>query len=361
MTNVTENDGKVKHIFCPVDLHQRSLLAGIALDRGAVRFLEFGTDEDGLFGLVAELGSLRERHPGSEVWVAYEASGCGFRLADRLADHGFKVSVLAPTHLPQSPKSRSAKTDRRDVVRLLDLLRGHVLAGSALPEVWIPPAQVRDDREIVRRRLSLRERGADVKNAIPGLVRRYGLRKPDEVRCNWTKKHLAWLRSLGSELSAGAARHLSSLLRELEFFEEECARLDREVEALAGSDRHRAQVSALTELKGVGLLAAMVFLTELGDLGRFANRRGLANYLGLTPRSWESGERDDRKGHISKLGPARARKALNQAAWAAVRYDDYWSRWFKLRTPSGKYKRKMITAVMRQLAIRMWHVGLAAA
>jgi hypothetical protein len=37
--------------------------------------------------------------------------------------------------------------------------------------------------------------------------------------------------------------------------------------------------------------------TELGDLDRFANRRQLADYLGLAPSAFESGERNDRKGH----------------------------------------------------------------
>jgi transposase len=47
----------------------------------------------------------------------------------------------------------------------------------------------------------------------------------------------------------------------------------------------------------------MVFLTEIGDLNRFANRRQLAAYLGLAPAAFESGDRDDRKGRITRQGP----------------------------------------------------------
>ena len=361
MEKVTEKMGKGNNIFCAIDLHQRSMMAGIALGRGSVRYREYRTDEDGIFELLGDLFELREASPGSEVWATYEASGCGFRLADIFKDHGLRVSVLAPTHLPQNPKSRSAKTDKRDVVRLLEVLRGHVLAGNDLPSVWIPSAQVRDDREIVRRRLSIRDRGKDVKNSILGLLRRYGLEKPADLSTNWSKKHLAWIESLLPNLLCGAASQLESLLRELAFFMEECGRLDKQVAQLAGQDRHLAQVASLTLMKGVGILTAMVYLTELGDLSRFDNRRALGNYLGLTPRSWESGEIDDRKGHITKLGPARIRKVLNQAAWSAVTFDEGWREWFRQRTPQGKYKRKMIVAVMRLMAIRMWRAGLAAA
>ena len=47
---------------------------------------------------------------------------------------------------------------------------------------------------------------------------------------------------------------------------------------------------------GVGVLTALVFLTELGDLSRFTNRRQLAAYLGLVPSSYETGKTNDRKG-----------------------------------------------------------------
>lgn len=366
MTRVTESKEKVKNVFCAIDVHQESMLAGIALDRGKPSFMNCDTDEDGMFQLVEYLIDLAGRHPGSEIRVVYEASGCGFRLADLLIDHGIWAAVLSPTHLPQTVKTRKNKTDKNDCIRLLDMIRSHVLAGAELPAVWIPPAQVRDDREIVRRRLSLKERGADVKNAILGLLRRYGIKKPDDFKNNWTKKHVAWLKSLVKELDHGAGVQLDSLLRELEFFDGECERMDQEVDALGSEDRYRDKREALIQIKGVSDLTAMVFLTELGDLSRFSNRRQLGNYLGLTPRVWESGEQNDRKGKISKMGPARVRKVLNQAAWSAVLWSPYWRDWFDERAPKDKktnkrkYGKKFIVAVMRKLGIEMWHVALAA-
>ena len=366
MTRVTEFERKVKHIFCGIDLHQDSMLAGIGLGRDKPSFVSYKTDEEGLFKLVGDLLDLRDRHPGSEVRVVYEASGCGFRLADILQDHGIWAAVLAPTHLPQTVKSRKTKTDKKDSLRLLDVIRSHVLAGAALPSVWIPPAQVRDDREIVRRRLALREKSTEVKNAILGLLRRYGIKRPKGYEKNWTKKYMAWLNGLVGEFEHGAGVQLASLLRELEFFDSECEKLDHEVEALSSEDRYRDKKDALLGLKGVGDLTAMVFLTELGDLTRFSNRKQLGSYLGLTPRSWESGEQDDRKGRISKLGPARVRKLLNQASWSAVRWSPYWRDWFEERAPKDKktnkrkHGKRFIVAVMRKLGIEMWHVALAA-
>jgi len=102
----------------------------------------------------------------------------------------------------------------------------------------------------------------------------------------------------------------------------------------------------------------MVFLTELGDLARFANRRQLAAYLGLAPAAYESGERDDRKGHITRQGPSRVRHLLCQAVWAAQRVCSKWkARYEQLKRGSQKRSKIAIVALMRLLAIQMWHTA----
>jgi len=101
-----------------------------------------------------------------------------------------------------------------------------------------------------------------------------------------------------------------------------------------------------------------VFLTELGDLERFRNRRQLAAYLGLAPSAFESGERSDRKGHITRQGPSRVRHMLCQSAWAALRCSPEWrARYERIRGGSPKRTKVAIVAVMRQLGVVMWHTA----
>jgi transposase len=244
----------------------------------------------------------------------------------------------------------------------MEVLRGSVLAGNRLPKVWIPPAQLRDDRELVRRRLELGEELSRTKNRIHGLLQRRGIRRPEHLKSLWTQKYLRWLDEVAGVSGRGLCEHLRSLLRELRFCLSEQEQLDRELQSLSEQSRYQAQAFSLTSLKGVGLLTALVFLTELGDLKRFGNRRALASYLGLTPRSYESGEHNDRKGHISRLGPSRVRKVLNQAALAVINFSPEWGRWYRLRTRDSKstHKKKMIVAVMRRLGVWMWRQGLKA-
>jgi transposase len=76
------------------------------------------------------------------------------------------------------------------------------------------------------------------------------------------------------ELKPGARIALSGLLRQIESLEEEIKVLDKEIGVLSETQRYQLPAEALVvQINGVGLLTAMVFLTEIGDMRRFSNRR----------------------------------------------------------------------------------------
>ena len=101
----------------------------------------------------------------------------------------------------------------------------------------------------------------------------------------------------------------------------------------------------------------MTFLTEIGDALRFSNRRQIAAYLGVIPSARESGEAGDRKGRITRQGPGRVRKVLCQASWTAVRLDPHvHQQWERIKGNGKKGGKKAIVAIMRKLAIQMWHI-----
>ena len=138
--------------------------------------------------------------------------------------------------------------------------------------------------------------------------------------------------------------------------------MDKEVEKLSETPRYKYAAGALVaEIKGVGLLTAMVFLTEMGDLSRFSNRQQVGAFLGLVPSSNESGENDDRKGHITREGSSRLRRVLCQASWSRVVHDHMESEVYdRIVRRNPKHKKIAVVASMRRLGIRMWHVALTA-
>jgi transposase len=302
---------------------------------------------------------LREQADAGEVVFAYEASGQGFGLYDELTEAGFTCYVLAPTRIARSVQHRRRKTDEKDAQQILELLRGHVLAGNPLPKIWIPDPQTRDDRQLVRMRVDVSEKLTAVKAQVQGLLKGNKQRRPSGSGKGWNAAFRRWLKELASPdspLGPGSRNALASLRRQLSWLEEEIETLDRHVLDLAMTDRYQDVFYELIRLKGVGTLTAMVFLTELGDLSRFSNRRQIGAYLGLAPSSYESGDRKDCKGHITRQGPSRVRKVLCQATWSRVRTDEAEKAFYqRIVARNPKHKKIAVVASMRRLAIRMWH------
>ena len=242
---------------------------------------------------------------------------------------------------------------------MLEKLRAYVLAGNRLPTVWVPDRQTRDDRELIRARLDLTEKQTQIKAQIQMLVKRHGVEKPSGLGSGWTKGYRGWLKALSeteSPLAWGSRQALSSLLRQLQAIEAEIGSVEKPLEQLAQEPRHKAIIAELRQECGVGLITAMVYRTEIGQASRFRRGRQVGKFVGLTPTSHESGQQNDRKGHISRQGPPRLRKVLCQASWVHLRHDGQARRLYQdlvLRNP--KKKKIALVAVMRRLAVRLWH------
>lgn len=348
-----------KRIICGTDVHEKTLVSKIAVGTGIPEDKEHRNTHTGRGQLITHLKRLAREYNAEEIVVAYEASTLGYSLYDDCREAGIVCYILAPTKMPRSPKDRKKKRDKEDAKRILELLRAHLLAGNELPAIWIPDDQTRDDRELIRQRLAVAHKITVIKTQVQMLLKRHGLKRPEWIQSSWTRAYCRWLERC--PLEKGARFALSSLLRQLSGLEQECIILDRAVEALSQDSRYKAAVVSLTRLKGVALLTAMVYLTELGDLGRFCNRRKVGSFLGLVPSTHESGQKDDRKGHITREGPKLVRKVLCQATWARIRYDHQEAAVYgRICHKNPKHKKIAVVASMRRLAILMWHVGLEA-
>ena len=344
-------------IICGMDAHDNTLTNRIGVNRETPETKTVRNTQDGRQGLFRHLKDLAQKNDGARIVVAYEASPLGFGIYDDCVEAGIECHILAPTKMPKAPKDRKKKYDERDAQRILELLRAHVLAGNDLPDIWIPDHQTRDDREIVRTRLNVGQKLTALKTRVQMLLKRNKVVKPKDVGKSWTKSHRKWLEGL--ELKPGARIALSSYLRQIANLDEEIKILDKEIETLAETDRYQLPAEALVvQIKGVGLLTAMVYLTEIGDMRRFSNRRQVGSFLGLVPSSNESGEDSDRKGHITREGPARVRKVLCQATWSRVANDVEEARvYYRIVNKNPKHKKIAVVASMRRLGVLMWHIA----
>jgi transposase len=347
-------------IMCGTDAHDNTLVNRIGINTLEPETRIYSNTRSGRASLYGYLKRQAASRGVKRIVLAYEASTLGFGIYDECEAVDIECYVLAPTKMRKSRKDMKRKTDVKDAQLILETVKGHVMAGNTLPSIWIPDHQTRDDRELVRCRLDVAQKLTAVKTQVQTLLKRNAVVKPESAGNSWTKTYRKWLSAL--VLSSGAHIALSSLLRQIGNAEKEIDQLDAAVERLSKADRYAEPAKAVVEqLKGVGLLTAMVYLTEMGDLSRFCNRKKVGAFLGLAPSSKESGEDDDHKGHITHEGPHRVRKVLCQAAWSRVR-DDAAEKivYNRLVGRNPKHKKIAVVACMRRLAIRMWHIAFEA-
>ena len=246
-----------------------------------------------------------------EVRIVYEAGPCGYELCRRLRKAGLSCEVAAPSLTPRKPGDR-VKTNRRDANKLARYYRSGDLTLITVPDVGREAL-----RDLVRARQSTRTDVGSLEHQITKLILRYGHRYREGEA--WTQKFWRWLRTIRLEENSQFA--LKELIVALTARSEQLARFDDAIEAAAKRPEYEPYVSALRVVRGIDTLAAMVLLSELGDLRRFATAPQLMAAIGLVPSESSTGDKTTRLS-ITKMGNAHVRHVVIEAAWQYQRRVD---------------------------------------
>ena len=289
--------------FVGLDVHQDTIAVGVA-DRGGGRGRYWGTiphRAEAVRKLMSQLGRKEQ------LMVCYEAGPTGYELQRLLAGMGIRCVVVAPALTPTRPGDR-VKTDRRDAVRLAELLR----AGELTP-VWVPGEEDEALRDLVRAREDAKQDLLRARHRLSKFLLRHGIRPPQGVR-RWSGRYREWLEGL--ELGQPVLqRVLREYVHAIDEIEERLKRLEAEIHEQATASVHAPVIQALQALRGVGEVVAVTAVAEVGSFLRFARARQLMAYAGIVPSEYSSGARR-RRGAITKTGNAHLRRVLVEAAWS---------------------------------------------
>jgi transposase len=143
-------------------------------------------------------------------------------------------------------------------------------------------------------------------------------------------------------------------LDELEYLVQQETKLNAQVKQLSQSTRYKENLALLSSVPSIGLISAMTFLTEIGNINRFEKFDNLCSFFGLIPNCHSSGE-TEKVGHITKRGNQYLKSILIECAWVAVRKDPALLQCYKelLLRMNGN---KAIIRIARQLLSRIRHV-----
>ncbi len=289
------------------------------------------------------LWAEKQRRGAGEVYAVYEACGFGFGLQRQLSALGIDCYVVSPQKLDE--RQERVKTDGRDAKALCLKLDRFVQGNrEALAVIRVPSEEEEQSRALHRQREQLVKARKQLEAQGRSLLVNHGY----EGESDWWKARRfgqlelpAWLKELLS--------HTEPILLALE---RQIRELSKELQAAA----------APAQPRGFGALTSVIIEREIGDWGRFKNRRQVGSYTGLCPSEYSSGQ-TRHQGCVTKHGNPRLRAALVEAAWRLVRFQPHYRAVVKWRRvlskgalATGAARKKAIVAVARQLAIDLWRL-----
>jgi len=289
---------------------------------------------------------IRDARPAVVVIEACSLAGW---VSDLCAELGVPCKVANTAAEAWKYKHAKRKTDRDDALRLAQLE-----ALGQIPEVIVPGKRVREWRALIAHRQALVTQRVAAQNRIRAILVGQGLPAPRGAKA-WAAAGLAGIAQFAQPLADCAPDELWRGLLEL------ALRAYRQAEALVVAAEAKldeigtadARVRLLDTVPGLGPRTAEAVVAHLDDPKRFKSGKQVAAYGGLVPRQYQSGE-DDRRGRITKRGPAVLRKLLVQCAWAMLRYNR-WARAVFERLSRGKARCKQaVVALARRVLVRCW-------
>ena len=267
--------------------------------------------------------------------VAMESTGVYWRpVWNVLEDEGFRLLLVNPA---QVKALAGRKSDERDARRIAEYLQDRRLDAS-----FVPSAEVRRLRTLLRHRISLLEQRNEVHNQIRDLFETASVKlssvvsdlmgvtgrrivealiagedSPDilswKVRGRLRKKEKLVKESLKGYFNGfhrmmleSHYRHYQFLTKEIELFEQRIA---------AAMEPYASQTELLITIPGVDRIVAWHLLAELGvDLEAFPDAAHCCSWAGMVPGEHESAGRH--KSNRCRKGNKVLRRVLAQAAWA---------------------------------------------
>jgi transposase len=357
---------------CGLDVHKKVIVACLLLlePDGELRreIRKFGTMTQDLLELLDWLQQAGCTH------VAMESTGVYWKPIYNILEGHLEVVVVNAQHLKGVP---GRKTDVLDSEWLAECFQLGLLKAS-----FIPPAPVRELRDLTRYRTSLiRERARTVNRLqkvledanikLAGVVTDIqgvsawamlesiveGTTDPaalaDLAKGRLRKKREQLVAALSGRVKPHHRFLIAEQLSQIEYLEESIQRISAEV-----GERLRPfelAVQRLDSIPGVGRQTAEVLLAEMGwDMSRFPSDKSLASWAGMCPGNNESAGK--RRNGKTRKGSRWLRHALIEAAHGAAHTKNKYLKTQYHRVAAHRGKKKALVAVGHSILIISYHL-----
>src|SRR5262247_4039185 len=326
-----------QHLFyCGIDLHARTMYVCILNHDGEILVhRDMKASPETFLKVIAP---SRE-----DIVVAVECIFTWYWLADLCAHQGLPF-VLGHALYMKAIHGGKAKNDRIDARKVAVLLRG-----GMVPQAYVYPAAMRATRDLLRRRLHLTRKRAELLTHIQNTNSQYNLPEIGKKlaykgnRDGVAERFPEPAAQKSVEVDLALIDHYDRLLS------------DVELTIVQTAKQHNAQVLyRLQSVPGIGKILSLVLLYEIHDITRFPRVQDFVSYCRLVKCAKESaGKPYGTTG--AKIGNAYLKWAFSEAAILFLRNNPAGHRY--LARLVKKYgKGKALTVLAHKLARAVYYM-----
>jgi transposase len=317
--------------YVGLDVHKRTISFcvrspdGRILQEGSVPTLREALDE-----LLSEVPA--------PCLVGLEATLFTAWVYDHFTAKGISVKVAHPAML-KAIFAGKRKNDEIDARKLADLLRCNYF-----PECHIASREIRDRRRVLRYRNVLVRQSTQTKNKMAAMLMETGI-PYNKKKLHTSKKYFEDF--LDTKVAA-MPEALPGLLRLGRNVIDVLHAMNRQlVQMLENDPVLAARVARLMSIPGVGIILALTWALEIGDVARFASQKAAISYCGLCGAEQSSAGKSQRT-PISKQRNKHLQTTLIEAAKVAPRWHPEFALLYDREKQKGNRNRATL-AVARKL------------
>ena len=310
-TQSNKIDFSGQHIYVGLDVHLKSWKVTIMTEKLPFKTFSQDPKPEQLYPY------LSRNFPNGIYHTAYEAGFCGYWIHNKFKEFGINSIVVNPGDIPTTNKEKVQKGDKRDSQKIAKALRSGDLKG-----IHVLSLKTLEDRALIRTRAIIVQDLTRNKNRIKSFLPFHGIEIPErfkQLNHHWSKRFMAWLKSIEMTESS-AKKSLDLYIAEAEHLRFTILEATKGIRELSEKEPYVNQVGLLRGIPGIGILTAMIILTELETINRFGSFDKLCSFIGLIPTTHSSGEKEN-IGAITHRGNSFLRGALVESAWMAARMD----------------------------------------
>lgn len=317
---------KQHKFYCGIDLHAKSMYICILDQEGNIVLHRNIRTNSELF--LKTIAPYREG-----MVIAVECIFMWYWIADLCAQQNITF-VLGHALYMKAIHGGKAKNDKIDAHKIAVLLRG-----GMIPMAYVYPQEMRSTRDLLRRRMHLTRKRAELLAHIQNTNYQYNL--PDIGKKIAYKANREGVAERFCDESVRKSIDLD--LKLLDYYDQLLPRLEHEISLIAKF--HDADsYFRIRSIPGIGRILGLVILYEIHDINRFPRVQDFVSYCRLVKSAKESaGKRMGTSG--KKIGDVHLKWAFSEAAVLFLRRNPQARKYRdKLKKKHGKAKSMTILA-----------------